>query len=140
MQMVAVLCIILLSPVYLVCTIDYVHSQMTIQLTIYLVKWIYNWLSTNDYPIDYIHIQITIQLTMLLLLLNSYIYKAVNAEFSTIYSCCSCCCWILISIRLLPLNFQQFTAAAAAAAEFLYLKGYRCWIFNNLLLLLLLLN
>ena len=68
-------------------TIDYVHSQMTIQLTIhsqmtiqstiyidkwiiqltmYIVKWLYNWLSTssNDYTIDYIHNLVNIQLTI----------------------------------------------------------------------------
>ena len=75
---------------------------MTIQLTIYIVKWLYNWLCINDYIIDYIHSQMAIQSTMLLLLLlllNFYIYKAAAAEF------------------------QQFTAAAAAdaAAEYLYL-------------------
>ena len=35
-------------------TIDYIHSQMTIQLTIYIVKW--------SIHIDYTHSQMTIQL------------------------------------------------------------------------------
>ena len=33
-----------------------IHSQITIKLTIYIVKGLYNWLSTNDYTIDYIYI------------------------------------------------------------------------------------
>ena len=27
-------------------TIDYIHSQITIQLTIYIAKWLHNWLYT----------------------------------------------------------------------------------------------
>ena len=38
---------------------------MNIQLTIYFVKWLYNWLSTNDYTIDYIHTKMPVQFTML---------------------------------------------------------------------------
>ena len=41
-------------------TIDYVHSQVTI----FIVKWLHNWLYTNDYTIDYIHSQMSVQLTM----------------------------------------------------------------------------
>ena len=42
-------------------TIDYVHRQMIIQLTIHLAKWIYNRLYTytNDYIIDYTRSQMT---------------------------------------------------------------------------------
>ena len=36
---------------------------MTIQLTIYIVKWLYNCVYSNDYTIDHIHSQMTIQLT-----------------------------------------------------------------------------
>ena len=118
---------------------------MTIQLTIYIFKWQYNWLSTNDNTIEYIHSQLTIQLTMLLLLLlllNSYIYKTTAAEFSIIYCYC---CWILITIRLLLLLLllvllnSFINKASSTAAKFLHLYGSCCWIFNNLLLMLLLL-
>ena len=36
-------------------TIDYIHRQMIIQLTMYI---------SNDYTIDYVHRQMTIQLTI----------------------------------------------------------------------------
>ena len=47
-------------------TIACTHSQITIKLTIYIVKGLYNWLSTDDYTIDYIHSQMTIQMTIYL--------------------------------------------------------------------------
>ena len=59
-------------------TIDYVHRQMTIQLTIHLAKWIYNRLYTytNDYIIDYVHSQMTIQLTIhIVKWLYTWLYK-----------------------------------------------------------------
>ena len=37
---------------------------MTIQLTIYIVRRLYNCVYSNDYTIDYIHGQMTIQLTI----------------------------------------------------------------------------
>ena len=39
---------------------------MIIQLTMCIVKWLYNWLCTqsNDNTIDYIHSQMNIQLTI----------------------------------------------------------------------------
>ena len=39
---------------------------MIIQLTLYIVKWLYNWLYTSSsvYTIDYIHSHMTIQLTI----------------------------------------------------------------------------
>ena len=60
------------------------YLQMTTQLIIYIVKWLYNWL-----------------LLLLLLLLNSwYIYKAAAAEFLTMYcSCCCCCCCRILYTR-----------------------------------------
>ena len=44
--------------IQIIIVIDFIHSQMTIQLIIYIVK------SINDYTIDYIHSQMTIQLTI----------------------------------------------------------------------------
>ena len=60
----------------LLCTIDYIHSQMTIQLTIYIVKWIYNWLYTksNDYTIDAIQMTYTVE----------YIHKMNMTNYYTI--------------------------------------------------------
>ena len=50
--------------------VKWLHNRLYtndyIQLTIYIVKWLYNWLYrlSNDYTIDYIHCQMTIQLTI----------------------------------------------------------------------------
>ena len=43
-----------------------IYIDKFIQLTMCIVKWLYNWLSTesNDYTIDYIHNQVYIQLTI----------------------------------------------------------------------------
>ena len=59
-------------PIYCCCccccwilyTIGYIHSQMQIQLSIYIVKWLYNWLYTSSsvYTINYVHSHMTIKL------------------------------------------------------------------------------
>ena len=61
-----------------------IHSQMTIQLTIYIVKLLYN---SNDYTIDYIHSQMTIQLTIYILT-NDYTIDYIHSQMTiqlTIY-------------------------------------------------------
>ena len=69
-------------------TIDYMHIQGYILLTIYIVKIINNWLYTqsNAYIIDYIHSKMTIKLTI------DYIHSQMTIQLQyyiqmTIYNC-----------------------------------------------------
>ena len=55
---------------------------MTIQLNIYIVKWLDNCVYSNDYTIDYIHSQITIELSIFKWLYNWHIHSQMTIQLT----------------------------------------------------------